>query len=84
MTEPLRCRLRVHDWEQRQNPETRELYEVCLRCDTYRDRGRAVPGAGAAGAAGANAGGFVCEVRHGAAAERARARSTRLGPGDRT
>lgn len=58
MTKPFRCRLRVHDWEQRQNPETRERYEVCLRCDTYRDRGRAVPGAGAAGAAGANAGGF--------------------------
>jgi hypothetical protein len=58
MSRSSKCRFRRHDWEVRENPETRETYEVCLRCDTYRDRGRAVPGAGAAGAAGANAGGF--------------------------
>ena len=58
MDKPAKCHLGRHDWEERANPETRETYEVCLRCDAYRDRGRAVPGAGAAGAAGANAGGF--------------------------
>jgi hypothetical protein len=52
MTKPLRCRLRLHHWETRENPETRERYEVCGRCDTYRDRGAAAPGAGAAGMTG--------------------------------
>jgi hypothetical protein len=33
---PLRCRLRLH-WEDRENPETRDRYEVCVRCDAYRD-----------------------------------------------
>lgn len=58
MDKPAKCRFGRHDWDERQNPETREIYEVCLRCDAYRDRDQAVPGAGAAGAAGANAGGF--------------------------
>ena len=31
------------------NPETHEHYEVCLRCNAYRERARAYPGAGAAG-----------------------------------
>lgn len=53
MQKPLRCRLRLHSWEVRENPETRERYEVCVRCDAYRDRGRAAPGAGAAGITGA-------------------------------
>jgi len=53
-----KCRFGRHDWDERQNPETRELYEICLRCDAYRDQGRAVPGAGAAGASAANIGGF--------------------------
>ena len=58
MVTAKKCRLGRHDWEERQNPETQERYEVCLRCDAYREQGRAVPGSGAAGAAGANAGGF--------------------------
>jgi hypothetical protein len=43
-----RCRLRLHDWDDRENPETHEHYEVCLRCNAYREKGRAAPGAGAA------------------------------------
>lgn len=46
---PLPCLLKIHRWDERQNPETKELYEICLRCDAYRERGRAAPGAGAAG-----------------------------------
>ena len=56
MDKPLRCRLKLHDWATRANPETRERYEVCLRCDAYRDRGRAAPGAGAAGVIGSGGG----------------------------
>jgi hypothetical protein len=52
MRKPLRCRLGIHAWETRENPETRERYEVCVRCDTYRDPGQAAPGAGAAGVTG--------------------------------
>jgi hypothetical protein len=26
---PLRCRLRLHTWEYRENPETHEHYQVC-------------------------------------------------------
>jgi hypothetical protein len=58
MDKPKKCRFGRHDWDQRENPETHEYYEICLRCDAYREQDRAVPGAGAAGAAGANAGGF--------------------------
>jgi hypothetical protein len=36
----------------RENPETHEGYQVCLRCTAYRDRGNASPGAGAAGVTG--------------------------------
>lgn len=50
MAKPLKCRLRLHAWESRTNPETRERYEVCVRCDAYRDRGGAAPGAGGAAA----------------------------------
>jgi len=57
MAKPLKCRLKLHAWEDRENPETRERYEVCVRCDAYRDRGRAAPGAGAAGAQGLGGGG---------------------------
>jgi hypothetical protein len=40
---PLRCRLRFHAWEDRENPETRDRYQVCVRCNAYRDRGSAAP-----------------------------------------
>ena len=46
MPKPLRCRLRFHAWEDRENPETRDRYQVCVRCNAYRDRGSAAPGAG--------------------------------------
>jgi len=52
MAKPLRCRLKLHAWEDQENPETHDHYQVCLRCDTYRDRGRAAPGAGTAGMQG--------------------------------
>ncbi len=54
----MKCRFGRHDWDERENPETRERYEICLRCDAYREQPRAIPGAGAAGAAGANLGGL--------------------------
>jgi hypothetical protein len=44
MAEVWMCRLRLHNWEDRENPETHEHCEVCLRCNAYRDRGRAAPG----------------------------------------
>ena len=49
---PLKCRLGLHRWDERENPETRERYEICLRCDSYRDRPGAAPGAGFAGSMG--------------------------------
>ena len=49
---PLKCRLGLHRWDERQNPETRERYEICLRCDSYRDRPGAAPGAGFGGSMG--------------------------------
>lgn len=58
MEKKTKCRFGRHDWDERENPETRDRYEVCLRCDAYREHDRAAPGAGAAGAAGANAGGL--------------------------
>lgn len=58
MEKSRKCRFGRHDWDERVNPETQERYEVCLRCDAYREKGRAAPGSGAAGAAGANVGGF--------------------------
>jgi hypothetical protein len=39
MARPLRCRLRFHRWEYPENPETHEHYQVCVRCNAYRDRG---------------------------------------------
>ena len=56
MPKPLRCRLRFHAWEDRENPETRDRYQVCVRCNAYRDRGSAAPGAGAAGVTGSGLG----------------------------
>lgn len=56
MAKPLKCRLRLHSWEHRENPETHEYYQVCLRCNAYRDKGDAAPGAGAAGVTGAGIG----------------------------
>ena len=53
---PLRCRLRFHAWEDRENPETGDRYQVCVRCNAYRDRGSAAPGAGAAGVTGTDLG----------------------------
>lgn len=58
MDKPKKCHLGRHDWDDRENPETHEHYQVCLRCDAYREKGRAASGAGAAGAAGAAAGGW--------------------------
>lgn len=52
MAKSWKCRLRLHAWEARTNAETKEHYEVCSRCDAYRDRGTAAPGAGAAGMTG--------------------------------
>jgi hypothetical protein len=56
VAKPWKCRLRLHDWDDRENPETHEHYEVCLRCNAYRERGRAAPGAGGAGIAGTGIG----------------------------
>jgi len=52
VAKPLKCRLGLHAWENRKNPDTKEYYEVCPRCDAYRERGGAAPGAGAAGMQG--------------------------------
>jgi hypothetical protein len=49
---PLACRVGLHRWEEQENPETKERYEICLRCDAYRERPGAAPGAGAAGVIG--------------------------------
>ena len=49
---PLKCRLGLHRWDERENPETKERYEICQRCDSYRDRPGAAPGAGFAGSMG--------------------------------
>jgi hypothetical protein len=56
VAKPWKCRLRLHDWDDRENPETHEHYEVCLRCNAYREKGRAAPGAGAAGVIGTGGG----------------------------
>jgi len=52
MVKALRCRLHLHDWEDRENPETHERCQVCGLRNAYRDRGNAAPGAGAAGVTG--------------------------------
>jgi hypothetical protein len=46
VAKPLTCRLRLDAWEDRENPETRARYQVCVRCNAYRDRYLARPGAG--------------------------------------
>ncbi len=56
MTRSWKCRLRLHDWDDRQNPETKAWYQVCARCDAYREKDQAAPGAGAAGVTGAGFG----------------------------
>jgi hypothetical protein len=40
VAKPWKCRLRLHDWEVRENPETHDHYEVCRRCDADRDTRR--------------------------------------------
>ena len=53
IAKPLRCRLRLHAREYRENPETHEHYQVCARCNAYRDRGgSAFDGRGAWGPGG--------------------------------
>jgi hypothetical protein len=52
MAKPLRCRLRLHASEDRENPETHGRYQVCVRCNAYRDKGGARPDDGAATASG--------------------------------
>jgi hypothetical protein len=54
MAKPLRCRLRLHNWEHRENPETQEPTRSVYKA--YRDRGNAAPGAGAAGVTGTGIG----------------------------
>lgn len=45
----LRCRLRLHRWDEQENPETHERYFLCELCGAYKDHPHAAPGAGAAG-----------------------------------
>ncbi len=33
---PLRCRLGMHKWEIRHEPETGDAFHVCARCGTER------------------------------------------------
>ena len=47
-TKPLRCRLGIHRWDERQNPETHERYQVCELCDAYHERAQAAPGTASA------------------------------------
>jgi len=35
VAKPWRCRLKLHDWEKHETPER---YELCTRCDAFRDR----------------------------------------------
>jgi hypothetical protein len=39
-----KCRPRVHDWEDRENPETHAHYKVYRRCDAYRQKRGFMPG----------------------------------------
>ncbi len=55
MAKPLRCLLRLHKWEDRENPETQEHYRICVRCNAYRDRGTS-PWGGSGGAWGIGGG----------------------------
>jgi hypothetical protein len=47
VAKPWKCRLRLHDWEDRENPETHAHYQVCRRCNAYRDTQRPSLGKGA-------------------------------------
>ena len=40
MAKPWKCRLGLHDWEVRENPESHAHFEVCRRCDAERDTRR--------------------------------------------
>jgi ribosomal protein L40E len=33
VAKPWKCRFRLHDWDDRENPKTHEHYQVCLRCN---------------------------------------------------
>jgi hypothetical protein len=37
MTKPLRCVFRLHDWQTHHN-EAGQPYQVCARCDAYREK----------------------------------------------
>ncbi len=70
-TPPARsCRFGRHQWQEQTNPETGASFEICARCDAYRDDGSAAaPNAGVAGAVQANIGGFgmaasACDSQH--------------------
>jgi hypothetical protein len=39
MAKPWRCRLRLHSWEERENPDTQERYQVCPRCNAIATEG---------------------------------------------
>jgi hypothetical protein len=52
VAKPWKCRLRLHDWEDRKNPETHAQYQVCVRCNAYSDTGGARPDGGAAASSG--------------------------------
>ena len=36
MAKPWRCRLKLHAWEQREDVQSGERYQVCTRCDADR------------------------------------------------
>jgi hypothetical protein len=46
---PWLCRLGLHRWDEYENPETKERYQLCQRCDAYHERPRAAPGAAGSG-----------------------------------
>jgi hypothetical protein len=46
---PWKCRLRLHDWEVQENPDTHKQYKVCLRCDAYKEKRGLLPGPGDSG-----------------------------------
>jgi hypothetical protein len=49
VAKPWKCRLRLHDWEVREDPETHTQYKMCLRCDAYREKRGWIPGPGDSG-----------------------------------
>ena len=44
MRKPLKCLLRLHEWQTRHNPENGESYQVCIRCDAYKEKSAPAPG----------------------------------------